>query len=88
MMRLGHPLKEKFLKNAAFKKIYQDQYRALYTELLGNGTASGLLDDLVTSYKLNENADTAKADTEAQKLRTFLTTRTQTLRSDKAISGG
>ncbi|MEU8383962.1 CotH kinase family protein [Streptosporangium sp. NPDC048865] len=87
MMRAGHPLKERFLKHAAFKKVYQEQYRALYAKLLGNGAASGLLDELTTSYKLNENADTAKADTEAQTLRTFLRTRTQTLRSDKAIGG-
>lgn len=87
MMRMGHPLKEKFLNNATFKKLYQEQYRALYAKLLGNGTAASLLDDLVTSYKLNEHADTAKVGTEAQQLRTFLQTRTQTLRSDKAISG-
>ncbi|MET8339226.1 CotH kinase family protein [Streptosporangium canum] len=87
MMRMGHPLKEKFLKNAAFKKLYEEQYRALYTKLLGHGTASCLLDDLVASYKLNEKADNAKVDAEAQVLRTFLRTRTETLRSDKAISG-
>ncbi|TMR24921.1 spore coat protein CotH [Nonomuraea turkmeniaca] len=87
-MRMGgHPLKEKFLKNATFKKLYEEQYRALYAKLLSNGTASGLLDDLVASYKLNEKADTAKVDAEAQTLRTFLQTRTEALRSDKAISG-
>ncbi|MFI6744016.1 CotH kinase family protein [Nonomuraea sp. NPDC050451] len=87
MMRMGHPLKEKFLKNAKFKKIYEEQYRVLYGKLLGNDTAVGLLDELVTSYKLNEKADTAKVDAEARTLRTFLQTRTETLRSDKAISG-
>ncbi|MEV1176637.1 CotH kinase family protein [Nonomuraea sp. NPDC049784] len=87
MMRMGHPLKEKFLKNATFKKVYEEQHRALYAKLLEGGTASGLLDDLVTSYELNEGADTAKIDAEAQTLRTFLQTRTETLRSDKAISG-
>ncbi|MGW5688771.1 CotH kinase family protein [Nonomuraea sp. NPDC003754] len=87
MMRMSHPLKEKFLKDAAFKKLYEEQYRALYAQFLGNGTASGLLDDLVASYKLNERADTAKVDAEARTLRTFLQSRTETLRSDKAISG-
>ncbi|MFI9596073.1 CotH kinase family protein [Nonomuraea sp. NPDC052265] len=87
MMRMGHPLKEKFLKNAAFKKLYEEQYRALYTELLGDGTASGLLDDLVAAYKRNDGADTARVDAEAQTLRTFLRTRTETLSSDKAITG-
>ncbi|GAA0917590.1 hypothetical protein [Nonomuraea longicatena] len=48
---------------------------------------SGLLDDLVAAYKLNEKADAAKADAEAQTLRTFLRTRTESLRSDKAITG-
>jgi spore coat protein CotH len=87
MMRMGHPLKEKFLQNATFKKLYEEQYRALYTNLLADGTASGLLDDLVAAYKLNERADTAKADAEAKTLRTFLRTRIETLRSDKAITG-
>ncbi|MEV0613497.1 CotH kinase family protein [Nonomuraea sp. NPDC050404] len=87
MMRMGHPLKEKFLKNATFKQLYEEQYRALYTKLLANGTASGLLDDLVAAYRLNERADTAKVDAEAKTLRTFLRTRTETLGSDKAISG-
>ncbi|GGQ15365.1 CotH kinase family protein [Streptosporangium pseudovulgare] len=85
MMRTGHPLKERFLKNAAFKKIYEEQYRALYAKLLGDGTASGLLDGLVAAYKLNEGADASKVDAEAQTLRTFLQTRTEALRSDKAI---
>lgn len=84
---MGHPLKEKFLKNTTFKKIYEEQYRTLYGTLLGNDTAFGLLDGLAASYKLNDRADAAKADAEAQTLRAFLRTRTETLRSDKAISG-
>ncbi|MFF4986203.1 CotH kinase family protein [Streptosporangium saharense] len=87
MPRMGHPLKEKFLKNATFKKLYEEQYRALYTKLLKNGAATGLLDDLVASYKLNAGADAAKVETEAQTLRTFLRTRAEALSSDKAISG-
>lgn len=87
MMRMGHPLKEKFLKNATFKKLYEEQYRALYAKLLADGTASGLLDNLVTAYKLNDKADTAKIEEEAKTLRTFLQTRTETLGSDQAISG-
>ncbi|MEV0380554.1 CotH kinase family protein [Nonomuraea sp. NPDC050643] len=87
MMRMGHPLKEKFLKNATFKKLYEEQYRALHTKLLSSGTASGLLDDLVAAYKRNEKADTAKVDAEARTLRTFLQTRAKTLSSDKAIGG-
>ncbi|MFF4621740.1 hypothetical protein [Nonomuraea jabiensis] len=79
---MGHPLKEKLLKNAAFRKVYEEQYRALYGKLLSDGTAAGPLDELVTSYKLND-----KADTEARTLRTFQETRTETLPSDKAISG-
>ncbi|MER7129635.1 CotH kinase family protein [Streptosporangium saharense] len=87
MLRMGHPLKEKFLKNATFKKVYEEQYRALYTKLLENGAAAGLLDDLVASYRLNAGADAAKVETEAQTLRTFLRTRAEALSSDKAISG-
>ncbi|MGV9324189.1 hypothetical protein [Streptosporangium sandarakinum] len=84
---MSHPLKEKFLRNATFKKLYEEQYRVLYTELLAGGAASGLLDDLVAAYKLNDKADTAKVDAEAKTLRTFLQTRAEALRSDKAITG-
>ncbi|TYB57190.1 spore coat protein CotH [Nonomuraea sp. PA05] len=87
MMRMGHPLKEKFLANATFKKLYEEQYRALYTKLLGSGTATGLVNDLVAAYNLNEKSDPAKIEEEAKTLRTFLQTRTQTLRADKAITG-
>ncbi|GAA2215962.1 hypothetical protein GCM10009850_114300 [Nonomuraea monospora] len=87
MMRMGHPLKEKFLANATFKKLYEEQYRALYTKLLSSGTATGLVDDLIAAYGLNEKSDPAKIEQEAKTLRTFLQTRTQTLRTDKAITG-
>ncbi|WP_433420743.1 CotH kinase family protein [Microtetraspora malaysiensis] len=86
--RMGHALKERFLKTAAFKAVYEEQYRALYRKLLSGGTATTLLDGIVSSYKLNAGADTAKIESEAASLRTMLQTRTETLRSDKAISGG
>ncbi|WP_053175334.1 CotH kinase family protein [Nonomuraea sp. SBT364] len=80
-MRTGHPLKEKFLADAGFKKLYQEQYRELYAELLAGGGATELLDGLVTAYKLNGGADAAKVDAEATSLRTLLRTRTDSLRS-------
>ncbi|MGW0484446.1 CotH kinase family protein [Nonomuraea sp. NPDC003214] len=86
-MTMGHPLKEKFLKNATFKKVYEEQYRNLYNKLLADGSATKLLDNLVSSYKLNNGADTAAIETEANTLRTFLQARTESLGSDKAISG-
>ncbi|GAA2702494.1 hypothetical protein GCM10010412_100580 [Nonomuraea recticatena] len=85
-MTMGHPLKEKFLKNATFKKVYEEQYRNLYNKLLTDGSASKLLDNLVSSYKLNNGADTAAIETEAKTLRTFLQTRTESLGLDKAIN--
>ncbi|WP_067172840.1 CotH kinase family protein [Microtetraspora niveoalba] len=85
--RTGHALKERFLKTPAFKKIYEEQYRALFQKLLAGGTASTLLDGIVNSYKLNARADATAIDAEAASLRTMLRTRTETLRSDKAIAG-
>ncbi|MCK2218393.1 CotH kinase family protein [Actinomadura sp. ATCC 31491] len=85
--RTSHPLKEKFLANAAFKQLYEEQYRALYAGLLADGTAAGLLDGLVAAYGRNEGADPAKIEEEARTLRAFLETRTRALGSDQAISG-
>lgn len=84
----GHALKEKFLATPAFKKIYEEQYRELYQQILGDGTGSSLLDEIVASYKLNKGADAAKVEGEANTLRTFLKTRTESLRTDEAIVGG
>ncbi|GII64771.1 hypothetical protein Skr01_48560 [Sphaerisporangium krabiense] len=85
--RMGHALKERFLKTPAFKALYQEQYRDLYQRILAGGTAAKLLDGLVRSYKLNDRADAAKADAEAAALRATLKTRTEALAADKAISG-
>ncbi|WP_433374036.1 CotH kinase family protein [Streptosporangium sp. CA-115845] len=86
--RMGHALKDRFLKTPAFKKIYEEQYRNLYQKLLGGGAAATLLDDIVKSYRLNEGADTAKVEADATSLRTTLKTRTEALGSDKVIAGG
>ncbi|MBX6167221.1 MAG: CotH kinase family protein [Thermobispora bispora] len=88
MMRMGHLLKERFLKTPAFKKIYEEQYRSLYRKLLAGDVVTNLLDDIVASYKLNSGADAAKADAEADTLRATLKTRTETLRSDLASTTG
>lgn len=87
MLRMGHPLKERFLANATFKRLYEEQYRALYARLLASGAAADLLDGLVAAYKLNDGADTATVEAEAQSLRTFLRTRVEALASDEAITG-
>ncbi|WP_030906815.1 CotH kinase family protein [Streptosporangium amethystogenes] len=86
--RMGHALKDRFLKTPAFKKVYEEQYRNLYQKLLGGGVATALLDDIVKSYRLNEGADTAKVEADATSLRTTLKTRAEALGSDKVIAGG
>ncbi|SEG97359.1 hypothetical protein SAMN05444920_110330 [Nonomuraea solani] len=82
---MGHALKDKFLKDAGFKKLYQREYATLYTKLLAGGTATGLLDQAVRAYNRNEGADTAKTTEEAATLRTTLKTRTEAL---KSVTGG
>ncbi|MEV5504383.1 CotH kinase family protein [Nonomuraea fuscirosea] len=80
-MRIGHALKEKFLADAGFKNLYEREYATLYRKLLGDGTATGLLDQALAAYGRNEGADTAKADKEAATLRKTLETRTEALKS-------
>ncbi|MEU7001272.1 hypothetical protein [Nonomuraea sp. NPDC046570] len=75
------------LKTAAFKKLYEEQYRVLYRRLLAGGAALDLLDGALASCNSNERADTAKATAEAATLRTTLKTRTEALRKDRTING-
>ncbi|MEV5407854.1 CotH kinase family protein [Thermopolyspora sp. NPDC052614] len=85
--RMGHVLKERFLQTPDFKAVYEEQYRALYRELLGDGTATGLLNEIVTSYKHNKGADQAKIDAEATSLRTLLAARAKALAANEVVSG-
>ncbi|WP_214111204.1 CotH kinase family protein [Acrocarpospora catenulata] len=78
-MRMGHALKDRFLKTPAFKEIYQKQYQSLYQELLATGKAGTLLDQALASYKSNQGADAEEAQKEATSLRTTLATRTEAL---------
>ncbi|MDA0635520.1 CotH kinase family protein [Nonomuraea sp. MCN248] len=80
----GHKLKERFLETPAFKKLYEEQYAALYRELLAGGTLTGLLGALVRSYELNDGA--APVDSEAERLRTLLTERARALSADEVIT--
>ncbi|MEV4804743.1 CotH kinase family protein [Nonomuraea sp. NPDC049421] len=78
---MGHALKDRFLKDAGFKKLYEREYAALYRELLAGGTATKLLDEALAAYGRNAGADTAKAAEEATALRETLQTRTKALSS-------
>ncbi|GLX99473.1 CotH kinase family protein [Herbidospora sp. NBRC 101105] len=78
-MRMGHTLKDRFLETPAFKKVYEEQYRKLYQDLLSTGKADTLLDRAVASYQANEGADATEAQKELASLRETLTTRTKSL---------
>ncbi|SDH55563.1 Spore coat protein CotH [Sinosporangium album] len=78
-MRMGHALKERFLKTPAFTAIYQEQYQRLYQDLLVTGKADTLLEQALASYQSNQRADAAEAQKEATSLRTTLATRTKAL---------
>lgn len=86
-MQMGHTLKERFLENAAFKEVYAEQYRLLYRDLLADGTAASALDAIVASYRLNEGADTDRATSDAETLRTTLQTRIKSLSTDATVTG-
>ncbi|MEO3792222.1 CotH kinase family protein [Nonomuraea sp. B10E15] len=77
--RGGHALKERFLKDAGFKKLYEREHAALARDLLAGGTATALLDQALKAYGLNAGADRAKAAEEAADLRATLETRATSL---------
>ncbi|WP_106402858.1 CotH kinase family protein [Actinocorallia populi] len=86
-MRMGHALKDRFLKSAAFKDVYAEQYRLLYRDLLADGTAASVLDGIIESYRLNEGADTDRAASDAAALRTTLRARIESLSTDETVTG-
>ncbi|TDD11820.1 CotH kinase family protein [Nonomuraea diastatica] len=78
----GHALKERFLEDAGFKKLYEREHAALSRDLLAGGTATALLDQALKAYGLNADADTAKAAGEAADLRATLEIRAKALTQD------
>ncbi|GII97286.1 CotH kinase family protein [Sinosporangium siamense] len=86
-MRMGHVLKERFLKTPAFKEIYRQQYQKLYQDLLVTGKAGTLLDQATASYRSIQGADAEEAQKELTSLRTTLTTRTEVLGKAFAENG-
>ncbi|TDE31105.1 spore coat protein CotH [Nonomuraea mesophila] len=79
--RGGHALKERFLKDAGFKELYEREHAALTRDLLAAGTATTLLDQALKAYGLNAGADRARAAEEAAGLRATLETRAESLAS-------
>lgn len=71
-MRMGHPLKERFLAAPEFKALYAEQYAAVYGALYGSGFAErelGRLSGIVTSTGL---VDATTIENDVSLLRTRL----------------
>jgi spore coat protein CotH len=77
-MRMGHPLKERFLAAPAFQELYAREYAAIYEALYGNGQAVGELDRLASVVAASSLVEESTIETEAAALRTKLETQSDT----------
>jgi spore coat protein CotH len=84
-MRAGNALKERFLANAEFKKVYEAAYRQVYRTLFTEGRALRALSHASASL-LATGADASTVETEAQRLRTIIEQRTQSLATNAVIT--
>ncbi|MER5701261.1 CotH kinase family protein [Micromonospora sp. NPDC002296] len=87
-MMSDHKLKERFLASDAFKGVYEDAYRTLYQQVYADGRAAGSLDAITTVLKTVDGADVTVVDADADRLRTVVKQRTESLRDNEVITGG
>lgn len=80
----GNKLKDRFLASAAFKGLYEEQYREVYAATLAGGQAEKTLTAIVDSYARNTGADQA-VQSEADSLRTMLRERVTALDADEVV---
>lgn len=75
-MRMGHPLKERFLAAPRFHALYEQQYTAVYDALYGGGQALAELDRLAAVVTASGLIEETTIETEVAALRTKLETQT------------
>jgi spore coat protein CotH len=84
-MLMGNKLKDRFLATAAFKKVYEDEYRVLYQKLYASGAATAALNQAVSAAKA-AGAKASTVDSEAATLRTLIDNRTKSLAANDVIT--
>ncbi|MFI7523236.1 CotH kinase family protein [Micromonospora globbae] len=82
----GHALKERFLASETFRQVYEDAYRDLYQEVYGNGTALATVDAIGAVLATVDGYDAATATSDAERLRTLIRQRTESLASDEVVT--
>jgi spore coat protein CotH len=68
-MRMGHPLKDRFLATPAFQELYAREYAAVYEALYGSGQALSELERLTAVVRSNGLLDAATVTDEVSALR-------------------
>ncbi|MET9457654.1 CotH kinase family protein [Streptomyces canus] len=85
-MRMGHPLKERFLDSDAFDPVYKKAYKELYEKFYGSGKALQVLNG-IAGQAGKAGADGKELDSAVEKLRTTVTQRVEALSKNKEVTG-
>ncbi|MFE2216051.1 CotH kinase family protein [Streptomyces canus] len=85
-MRMGHPLKERFLDSDAFDPVYKKAYKELYEKFYGSGKALKVLNGIAEQAG-KAGADGKELDSAVEKLRKTVTERTAALSKNKEVTG-
>ncbi|WP_431903703.1 CotH kinase family protein [Micromonospora carbonacea] len=85
-MMTGHKLKERFLASDAFQEVYENAYRELYQQVYASGRATGALDAITGVLKTVDGVDATAVDSDAERLRTLVQQRTESLRNNEVIT--
>ncbi|MFI7026147.1 CotH kinase family protein [Micromonospora sp. NPDC049900] len=82
----GHLLKERFLASETFTQVYEDAYRALYRQVYADGAALAALDGITEVLSSVDGQDAQTVTDDANRLRTLVGQRTESLAADPVIT--
>ncbi|MGW0506697.1 CotH kinase family protein [Micromonospora sp. NPDC003241] len=82
----GHLLKERFLASETFTQVYEDAYRELYRQVYADGAALAALDGITEVLSSVDGQDAQTVTDDADRLRTLIGQRTESLAADPVIT--
>ncbi|MEU5553703.1 CotH kinase family protein [Micromonospora sp. NPDC047793] len=82
----GHLLKERFLASETFTKVYEDAYREIYRQVYADGSALAALDGITEVLSSVDGQDAQTVTDDADRLRTLIGQRTESLAADPVIT--
>ncbi|WP_223884105.1 VTC domain-containing protein [Micromonospora craniellae] len=82
----GHLLKERFLARETFTQVYEDAYRELYRQVYADGAALAALDGITEVLSSVDGQDAQTVTDDADRLRTLIGQRTESLAADPVIT--